>query len=372
MLQVVHAMKDPPLVGFQHLPKYEFVQDIEETPDVAIQESTKFWALVSNPVDSFWFFELDSPKVEKKLLDLSHLGATATIETSTTGFVNNQLAVPSADLPSADAQVPIAVPGTYQLFLPDPEMMNRLGEVPPRAEIYQAEQNNKPTIPIEHPSIPAVVPALQAPVDKATPTSESHATSEVVQQLCRLSRSSSKKRVVIADPPVSGSQSPPRSKSRKLYSYQRPRSPSFTTRLLTATQRVNSTYSERKTMENLTASMKSASELLERRRAARSSVDNTSTTSTSGTSTTSTSGTNTSTSRYVPDSNPERGRASTRYQVPTVPTEASSSYRSDTSNASSGASLWGLLDMAQSWIMKSRRDRSEEKSRYLIRKTRQF
>ena len=210
------------------------------------------------------------------------------------------------------------------------------------------------------------------PVD-ATPTSESHATSEVVEQLCRLSRSSSKKRVVIADPPVSGSQSPPRSKSRKLYSYQRPRSPSFTTRLLTATQRVNSTYSERKTMENLTASMKSASELLERRRAARSSVDNTSTTSTSGTSTTSTSGTNTSTSRYVPDSNPERGRASTRYQVPTVPTEASSSYRSDTSNASSsGASLWGLLDMAQSWIMKSRRDRSEEKSRYLIRKTRQF
>ena len=372
MLQVVHAMKDPPLVGFQHLPKYEFVQDIEETPDVAIQESTKFWALVSNPVDSFWFFELDSPKVEKKLLDLSHLGATATIETSTTGFVNNQLAVPSADLPSADAQVPIAVPGTYQLFLPDPEMMNRLGEVPPR-EIYQAEQNNKPTIPIEHPSIPAVV-ALP-PVD-ATPTSESHATSEVVEQLCRLSRSSSKKRVVIADPPVSGSQSPPstqtpRSKSRKLYSYQRPRSPSFTTRLLTATQRVNSTYSERKTMENLTASMKSASELLERRRAARSSVDNTSTTSTSGTSTTSTSGTNTSTSRYVPDSNPERGRASTRYQVPTVPT-ASSSYRSDTSNASSGASLWGLLDMAQSWIMKSRRDRSEEKSRYLIRKTRQF
>lgn len=151
-----------------------------------------------------------------------------------------------------------------------------------------------------------------------------------------------------------------------------------------------STLSEKRTLDNLNASMKAASEILERRRSERRG------TAYSGTG---------STSRYVgadyslpfpPDhlgtGATERGRPTSRYSLPMQP-PPTKSYRSssgsvDTSgsagsgssshHATSGAggtgtgnSLWGLLDMAQSWIMThtSRRDRSEERSRYLLRKT---
>ena len=138
--------------------------------------------------------------------------------------------------------------------------------------------------------------------------------------------------------------------------------------------------------------MKAASEILERRRSERRG------TAFSG-----------STSRYVaadyslpfpaPDhygtSATERGRPISRYSLPLQPPPSTRSYRSssgsttsssgsDTSGAGSssgsgaggtgsGNSLWGLLDMAQSWILThtSRRDRSEERSRYLLRKTKQ-
>merc|ERR1712083_793925 len=63
-----------------------------------------------------------------------------------------------------------------------------------------------------------------------------------------------------------------RSRQPKLVSYQRPRyqdrSKSRTTRIKEAISKpVNPAYTDRKTMENLSASMRSASELLERRRA---------------------------------------------------------------------------------------------------------
>ena len=83
MLQVAQSLSNPPLIGFEALPTYEYVQDIEEIPDIAIEESLKFKAISIDPVDTFWFFELDTPKEDrKKILDLSHLGATATVETS--------------------------------------------------------------------------------------------------------------------------------------------------------------------------------------------------------------------------------------------------------------------------------------------------
>ena len=51
---------DPPLMGSEIIPKYEFVQDIEEIPDVIIQEPHVIGqALVIGPVDSFWFFQLE-------------------------------------------------------------------------------------------------------------------------------------------------------------------------------------------------------------------------------------------------------------------------------------------------------------------------
>ena len=185
---------------------------------------------------------------------------------------------------------------------------------------------------------------------------------------------------MIADPPVSGSQSPPRqasptrsdktNKQTRIVSYQRPkerpRSKSRNTRIREAMANpVNPDYSDRKTMENLNASMRSASELLHRRRAE-------------------------GTSRYVDPLtqyptgpfDQRRGRDPARYNQGSNPTHHHS-YRSnqsstgdhsiDRTGAGSGGSLWGLFDMAQSWIMKpvkSRRDRSEEQSRSLMRKSR--
>ena len=71
MLHVAQSVKDPPLLGSQSLPKYEFVQDIEEIPDISIEDTLKnSKAFIMNPVDSFWFFELDTPKTDKKILDL--------------------------------------------------------------------------------------------------------------------------------------------------------------------------------------------------------------------------------------------------------------------------------------------------------------
>ena len=121
--------------------------------------------------------------------------------------------------------------------------------------------------------------------------------------------------------------------------------------------------------------MKAATDLLERRRSAGSTYSS-----------------STSNSRYVDytpsytpstDYNTERGRSTTRYTPMQPPTTSMASYRSSTGSMETGSggpgsgsgqqtgSLWGLLDMAQSWILNhtSRRDRSEERSRYLLRKT---
>ena len=131
-----------------------------------------------------------------------------------------------------------------------------------------------------------------------------------------------------------------------------------------------STLSEKRTLENLTASMKAANEILERRRSERSRD--------SGGGSNSGSGSGTS-SRYVEYSlpqNKERGRPTSRYSTLPTTTSTLTSYRSSSGSTSDptgtgSGSLWGLLDMAQSWLMShtSRRDRSEERSRYLLRKT---
>ena len=351
MLSVVQAQLEPPLVGARSLPKYEFVQDIEDFPDIAIELNQRFKATVKEPVDSYWFFELDTPKVEKKMLDLRQAPAAAAA---------------SASL------VPIATPGSYQLFLPDPEMMDRVGEVSP-SEIYQSADSTPP-IPVALPQEP--------PPEASALLSPPPIEGEDLQR-GRRSRSSSKgRRVVIADPPVSGSQSPPRDlgdrsernrSSTRIVSYQRPkessRSQSRSSRIARAlATQPTSSYTERRTMDNLTASMKSASELLERRR-------------------------NEGASRYVDSlydsteySLGPRGRAAVRSSY--VSTSSDASYRnsalssasggpsaaeaSGSGQQASGGSLWGLLDMAQSWLMKPRRDRSEEKVKSLIRKSRHY
>ena len=136
-------------------------------------------------------------------------------------------------------------------------------------------------------------------------------------------------------------------------------------------------------MENLNASMRSASELLRRRRAE-------------------------GTSRYVapllypagdlptPGTHYEpqrRGRVPARYNPstdqgsnrphqihsstgpghPAATAHTGADHSTDRTGQTGGPGLWGLFDMAQNWIMKpvkSRRDRSEEQSRSLMRKSR--
>ena len=324
MLNVAQALKDPILIGSDSLPKYEFVQDIEETPDVSIQDGPRSRAQTSTPVDSFWFFEMDTPKpMAKALNDNSHLGASAMVEQTSTNLME---------------PVPIAAPGSFQLFMPDPEMMDRLGAETVEGPMPSQKVNDSIPIPILH---------LPSETSSKEPTPEPRAR-----------RSKSIKSVVIADPPVSGQQSPPRSISStltRIVSYQRPRerSKSRNSRLARAQQPVNATYAERKTLENLSSSMRSASELLERRRAEGAS-------------------------RYAdmyPPNPLERGRAPLRtgssMQAPFYRSMETGSTQSG-SGPNGGNGLWGLFDMAQSWITghKSRRDRSEEVSRSLIRKSR--
>ena len=418
MLQVAQALSNPPLIGFEPLPTYEYVQDIEEIPDIAIEESLKSKAISSDPVDSFWFFELDTPKEDKKkILDLSQLGATATVETSrsipssssspyvsaagsecaygsesTYGSESFRSSLDLLDEEMPKDLPPIRAPGTFQLFMPDPEMMERIGEIQGSLQ--------KPEVVDGATTISASVSKSQQLDDEDLqyePTNQ-HLTipgSNPKSEKSGLKRSGSTKRVMIADPPISGSQSPPRGlsptrpvrtdKQTKLVSYQRPkerpeRSKSRNTRIREAISNpVNPSFTDRKTMENLNASMRSASELLHRRRAE-------------------------GTSRYVdpllypagglptPGTYEQRrGRVPARYN----PSDQGSNpphhiYRStpgqtaatshtgadhstDRTGQAGGPGLWGLFDMAQNWIMKpvkSRRDRSEEQSRSLMRKSR--
>jgi len=279
---------------------------------------------------------------------------------------------------------PIRAPGTFQLFMPDPEMMERIVRLPEVVDgattsvSGQLDDDSQYEPTNQHLTIPS-----------SNPKSDS--------ETGRSSISGSTKRVFIADPPVSGTQSPPRAPSptrlvrtdkqtTKLVSYQRPkerpdRSKSRNTRIREAISNpVNPNYTDRKTMENLNASMRSASELLQRRRAE-------------------------GTSRYVdPLLYPagglptpglpyeqRRGRLPSRYNPSTdqgsnpthhiyrstpgqtAATSHTGDHSTDRTGQPGGPGLWGLLDMAQNWIMKpvkSRRDRSEEQSRSLMRKSR--
>lgn len=212
---------DPPLVGCADLPKYEFVQDIEDYPDIVMQDSNIMGkAMVHDPVDSFWYFELEQNAPEAPAPTVA----------------------PKAAMTDAP---PIAPPGSYQLFLPDPEMMDRVGTFQ-TGDIFQTEA--KGTIP--------VAADLNIPIASVPLVSPSTSTASGEQSQ---SRSESKQRsVVFADPPVSGSQDHPdsvlsstagsssraaSSSSTRIVSYQRPkvkeRSRSRNTRIAAATQQVN-------------------------------------------------------------------------------------------------------------------------------------
>ena len=213
---------DPPLVGCADLPKYEFVQDIEDYPDIVMQDSNIMGkAMVHDPVDSFWYFELEQNAPEAPAPTVA----------------------PKAAMTDAP---PIAPPGSYQLFLPDPEMMDRVGTFQTE-DIFQTEA--KGTIP--------VAADLNIPIASVPLVSPSTSTASGGQPQ---SRSESKQRsVVFADPPVSGSQDHPdsvlsamagsssraasSSSSTRIVSYQRPkvkeRSRSRNTRIAAATQQVN-------------------------------------------------------------------------------------------------------------------------------------
>ena len=62
MLQLPEILLNPPLEGDEIIPKYEFVQDIEENAEATIVTETPViaQALVKEPINSYWYFQLET------------------------------------------------------------------------------------------------------------------------------------------------------------------------------------------------------------------------------------------------------------------------------------------------------------------------
>ena len=262
---MVEITEYPPLLGSSELlPTYEFIKEVEEFPNVTIiQEYFGLGqALVSGPVDSFWFFQLD-PRSKVEVL-----GTPATIQSSlpvpSLPLSSDQFPIPVENIIGANGDdlddddeelvddlpdMPIAKPGSFQLFLPDPEMMDRVGELG-RDLSDQNEQIFKNSQEAEASTSSKTInkPEDLQQQDQEIKTGNGK----------RSIRDESKQRgVTFADDPVSGSQEPPttsmldrlqveaRSKSEatksRLVSYQkiRDRSGSRNSRFAAATQQVN-------------------------------------------------------------------------------------------------------------------------------------
>ena len=259
---------NPPLEGDEIIPKYEFVQDIEENAEATIVTETPViaQALVKEPINSYWYFQLETESGNSESGNNVPGTWSPTLGASSLPQQEN-----ISTVLEDDDTPPIAKPGSFQLFLPDPEMMDRVGQVHPD-EIYQRSStvatknavNNAENygnsiqkslnLEVGNSSTQSSARSKSTNADTIITKSESlSAIPEVPQASNRRSerserpeRSESKARVTFAENPVSGRQSPPRSKSTsstpKLVSYQKPRkdrSRSRNSRIASATQQVN-------------------------------------------------------------------------------------------------------------------------------------
>jgi len=240
----------------------------------------------------------------------------------------------------------------YSLFLPDPDAVE---QIPPVQIVEEAAE--EPVVVAETP-----VPAVVVP----KPTIDA---SDLIQGSVKSRRyhRTTERHVVINDSPPSVRRISPQPVTRLpsgLYSYQRPAG--AVSRSRSGRRHRTDSVNERRTISEREASVRSASDLLERRRLAKEAS--------------SSSGMYTATSTYTasayyPSTEPtrERGRELKR-------SSASYSTRSSASNVvgvtsstpdDSPISLRGLLDFAQNWLTshKSRREVSMERSSLLLRRS---
>ena len=306
------ALPNVELIATGEVPQYEFVQDIEDQADSAVHRllpTEGELRAVEESVDTFWFFDLTTEDDK---------------ESATAASVAEDIrpATPAAQ---------------FKLFLPDPDMADRLGTV--SMDVFKKEDEEEPTktgsrevlLPALRPA-PSVQDLLQRQSSIKSMT-KPKTEKRVSFMDSSLDQYGSNSRVKSSNTSSAGKQDPSTARNSvgNLVSYQRPRTRSWS-------QKRNSRSAEqdKKTLEHLTASMKQADEILERRRR-----------------------------------DPQRGRIAARQPksdalyTPSMrrgisehPTPSSSSYRLSSESAeqagganSSSTSLRGLLDIAQNWIL---------------------
>ena len=240
----------------------------------------------------------------------------------------------------------------YSLFLPDPDAVEQIAPV----QIVE-EAAQEPLVVAETPIPTVVVPK---------PTIDA---SDLVQGSVKSRRyhRTSEKHVVIDDSPPRVRRISPQPVTRLssgLYSYQRP--PGAISRSRSGRRHRTDSVNERRTISELEASVRSASDLLERRRLAKEAS--------------SSSGMYTATSTYTAsayypsaDSTRERGREVKRSSASYTTRSSAANVVGATSSTpdDSPISLRGLLDFAQNWLTshKSRREVSMERSSHLLRRS---
>jgi hypothetical protein len=241
----------------------------------------------------------------------------------------------------------------YSLFLPDPDAVEQVTPVQIVDEIPEEVVAAAKTTPI-----PVVAPKLT--ID----------ASDLVQGSVKSRRShrTSEKHVVIDDSPPRVRRISPQPVTRLssgLYSYQRPPGGAVSRSRSGRRHRTDS-VNERRTISELEASVRSASDLLERRRLAKEASSSSGMYTATSTYTT---------SAYYPSTEPtrERGREVKRSSASYTTRTSASNIVGATSSTpdDSPISLRGLLDFAQNWLTnhKSRREVSMERSSLLLRRS---
>ena len=356
---------------------------------VQAETSSDWLTLISPPVDTFWYFKLDTPQTQRR------------------GISQPEKDLDITDAPDLErSATPLPILGkakSYQLFLPDPNIIDQL------AGSFVTDEEAK------HSSSETDVTTISVDSENQVLVAESEMQNEDVLESTDLVLGSVKerkikgeRRVVIADPPativnVDSPSSSPSLRKRlgsfgKLISYQRPKHespqrnkhprPKSRDRSKSRKrreQREKDTEEDIKAIHELQNSVQSVSYLLDRRRAVgRSSYYG------SGTSASYQGNNETDSSSLSASTNTERHRGRARERV--VNTENTLSYSSikedrqrysATSSSSimppnsqdtqghGGSGIRNLLGVAQSWIFNhtSRSERSEDRSKSLLRKS---
>ena len=214
---IAEAYSNQTLDSEKIAPFYQFIQDIEDQADSSVQAETRseWLTSVSPPVDTFWYFKLDTPQNKRRDIELDQ---------DTSSKENAVLERTSTPLPI------LRKAKTFQLFLPDPDMIDRL------ANSFVSDEEAK------HSFESKVSPNSIETTDETTveengkqdnPRDIAIEVTDLVQGSVKERKTKGERRVVIADPPamVVNAESPSSIRKRlgsfgRLISYQRPRNES--------------------------------------------------------------------------------------------------------------------------------------------------